>query len=73
MTDIRTAESAVNKATAVFERWREKFQAKFYRPIAEDAVRQMLLQMTPEQHMQVRMQDPDSYDAVMKKLGMKGG
>ena len=72
MSDIRTAESALNTATARFEKWAEKWQAKFFEPVALDAFRQLLLKMTPDQHMQMRERDPEGYDKVMKKLGIGG-
>lgn len=72
MTDIRSAESSVNKAQATLEQWAERWQAKFFAPIAEDMLRQLMLKMSPEQHMILRQQDPAAYDAAMKKLGMGG-
>lgn len=72
MSDIRTAESAFNRATETLERWSVKWQAQFFKPLAEDIARKILLSMTPEQHMAQRAQDTEGYDAVMKKLGIGG-
>lgn len=54
---------------ARFERWKEKFEADFYRPAMMDLLRATLENIPPEQRRELARQNPEAYQRLMGKTG----
>lgn len=61
---ISDAEDAYLDGRAEFEEWRDRFLIEWSMPLTITVLAGIWQQMTPEQHTQLRMINPQAYDIV---------
>ncbi len=64
----RDYDSCWLEATARFEKIKPDLM-KFYEPQVEDALREALAQLSPEQAQAIALQEPDAFDEMSKFVG----
>ena len=68
--DIRDTENAMLMAQARYHTWETKFYEEYFMPKMRDELRDVLMGLTPEQHMQLKgMMRPETYEELLKTAG----
>lgn len=70
--DITNIESALLIGEVRSKRWRQKFEANFYAPVARRMMRMMMQQMPQEQMDMMEMIHPEAVENARKFSGIGG-
>lgn len=64
----RTVQSAEMSGRAMFERWREKWEANFFEPILLDMLRATFDNLSDAQLEQLRRDNPEAMERVLGRM-----